>query len=140
MEKWIDIHTHINFLEEKADHTVQAALDAGVERMITIGTCPADHPEVMSLAERFSPYVYCTLGVHPHEAELYNETCEEYILAHAPHHRVVALGEMGLDYYYDNAPRDLQRKVFRSQLELAVNQDLPVQIHTRDAEEETVES
>ena len=138
MLPWIDIHTHLNFLDEGPPEAVNRALAQGVERMITIGTCPADHKTVLELAEKFSPYVYCTLGVHPHEAELYNDAVEEFIGEHLHHERVVAVAEIGLDYYYDNSPRQKQEEAFRRQLSLSLEHDLPVQIHTRDAEADTI--
>ncbi len=136
--KWIDIHCHLNYLEQDPAEAVKSAIDAGVGRMITIGTEPEDHLIVLELAKKFSPHVYCTMGVHPHEAIKYSEECEQYMISNFPDERVVAVGEMGLDYYYDHSPREQQQQVFRRQLELAKEFDLPVQIHTRDAEEDTI--
>ena len=136
--KWVDIHTHLNFLELEPAQAVQEARANGVGGLITIGTCPNDHGTVLSLAEQYPGYVYCTLGVHPHDAKDYDEKCEEFMVAHFADPRVVAVGEIGLDFYYDNSPRDQQEQVFRRQLELSVEHNLPVQIHTRDAEPETI--
>jgi TatD DNase family protein len=135
---WIDVHTHLNMLDRTPEQALAEARRVGVERVITIGTEPQDLPVVLKLAETLAPAVFCTLGVHPHEAELLTPDTEQFIRTHAGHPRVVALGEMGLDYYYDNAPRELQQQVFRRQLQMAVEYDLPVEIHTRDAEEDTV--
>jgi TatD DNase family protein len=76
--------------------------------------------------------------VHPHDAQEFDAACEEYMLKHLDLPRVIAVGEIGLDYYYDNSPRDIQQKAFRRQLEIAVEKNLPVEIHTRDAEPDTV--
>ncbi len=136
--EWIDIHTHLNFLEGTPEEAIQRARQVGVERMITIGTEPEDHSIVLDLARKFSPHVFCTLGVHPHEAKKYDDLVETFLRKNLPDRRVVAVAEIGLDYYYDSSPRDVQRDVFRRQLELACEFDLPIEIHTRDAEEDTV--
>lgn len=137
--EWIDVHTHLNMLEEGPGEALRLAEQAQVTKVITIGTCPEDHPEVLRLADQYNDRVYCTLGVHPHEAELFDEDAEKFMVQNFSHPKVVAVGEIGLDFYYDNAPRDLQRQVFRRQLELAEVAKLPVEIHTRDAEDDTVQ-
>lgn len=136
---WIDVHTHFNMLEASPRESLKQAIENGVDKMITIGTCEKDLPIVLNIAEELSPHVYCALGVHPHDAKDYNSSVEEFILNNLNHKRVVALGEMGLDYYYNNSDPETQKKVFKRQLEMAVEHDLPVEIHTRDAEEDTVE-
>lgn len=117
---------------------MQAARDVGVERFITIGTEPKDHDVVLELARKFYPEVVCTLGVHPHEAKLYTPEVEHYLEAHLAEKEVVAVGEIGLDYYYNNSEPEVQKDAFRRQLKLAVKNGLPVEIHTRDAEADTV--
>lgn len=139
MNRWIDIHTHLNFLEHSPEEALRLAAQEGVERMITIGTCPDDHPVVLRLAETHAPQVYCTLGVHPHEAHLFDAATEKFLRDNLNHPRVVAVGEIGLDYYYDNSPRDVQQQAFRRQLEIAAEFSLPVEIHTRDAEQDTLD-
>lgn len=139
MTKWIDLHTHLNFLEATPEESIALAAENGVERLITIGTCPKDLPVVLHLAEKHNPTVWCTLGIHPHDAKEYSDEVESYILNHVERPEVVAVGEIGLDFYYDNSPRDVQKEAFRRQLALAERVNLPVQVHTRDAEPETVE-
>ncbi|MDO6806610.1 TatD family hydrolase, partial [Wenyingzhuangia sp. 1_MG-2023] len=78
--------------------------------------------------------VYATLGVHPHEAALFDDATVSYMRDHAANHKVVAVGEIGLDYYYDHCDRSVQRQVFCRQLELAIEFDQPVVIHTREAD------
>lgn len=135
---WIDTHTHLNMLKEKSPaEAIELAKTEGIKRFINIGTHKGDHQIVLDLAEQFEE-VYCTLGVHPHEAETYTEA-KNFMLKNLNHPKVVAVGEIGLDFYYDNAPRELQLKVFREQMEIAEEYKLPVQIHTRDAEDETIE-
>jgi TatD DNase family protein len=139
MAEWIDIHTHLNMLEMTPEQGLENAKNAGVTHMITIGTCPEDWPTVLDLSRRFSDRVYCTLGVHPHEAELFDEAAEKTLRENLNNERLVAIGEIGLDYYYDNAPREKQREVFERQMEIAAVAGLPVEIHTREAEDDTAE-
>lgn len=136
---WIDIHTHLNFLKVSEDEAIASARAAGVRRFITIGTEPKDHPTVLEIARRRFPEVACTLGVHPHEARLFDDETARYIETHAIEREVVAIGEIGLDYYYDTSPRDQQQAAFRAQLGIADRLNMPVEIHTRDAEPDTVE-
>lgn len=138
MLEWIDVHCHLDRLEGGSEHALQLALDAGVKRLITIGTEPADLPLVIALSEKFAPHVFCTIGVHPHDGVKYNAEVGEFLRKNAAHPRVVAIGEIGLDYYYDQSPREEQLFAFREQMQIAAETGLPVEIHTRDAEEDTV--
>lgn len=139
MVQWIDVHVHLDKLEEGPEVAIKQALEAGVQRMITIGTDPNDLPVVLELSEKYAPHVFCTLGIHPHEAELWDHRVADYIREKASHARVVALGEMGLDYYYNNSIPQTQKRAFAEQMSLASELKLPVEIHTRDAEADTVE-
>src|SRR5689334_11332728 len=116
---WIDVHTHLNMLDLTPEEALAQAEAAGVDRVITIGTEPKDHALVLQLAEKFAPKVFCTLGVHPHEAQFYSDEVEAFFRQNASHPRLIAWGEMGLDYYYDHSPRETQKEVFRRQLKLA---------------------
>ena len=138
MLEWIDVHCHLDRLEGGSEHALKLALDAGVKRLITIGTEPGDLPLVIELAEKFAPHVFCTIGVHPHDGVKYNSEVGEFLRKNAAHPRVVAIGEIGLDYYYDQSPRDEQLLAFREQMQIAAETGLPVEIHTRDAEDDTV--
>jgi len=137
--KWTDMHMHLNMLDTSPELALAEAESQGVHRMITIGTTPDDLPVVEELASKFAPRVFCTLGIHPHEANLWTDEVRDYIRQHAVNPRVVAIGEIGLDYYYDHSPRDQQQKAFRDQMELAEELGLPVEIHTRDAEPDTIQ-
>lgn len=137
--EWIDIHAHLNMLEEGVDAAINQARAAGVRKIITIGTEPADHPIVLDIARNYYPDVYCTLGVHPHDGKVYTAAVGQYIETHSAEPWVVAIGEIGLDYHYDQSPREEQRQAFRAQLEIAQRTGLPIEIHTRDAEEDTIE-
>ena len=137
---WIDVHTHLNFLKDMTpEEGLAQARAAGVTRFITIGTEPADHMVVLELARKYFPEVGCTLGVHPHEGAIYSDEVEAFIDRHAPEREVIAIGEIGLDYHYDKSPREDQKLAFRRQLQLALKHRMPVEIHTRDAEADTVE-
>ncbi len=139
MLNWIDVHTHLNFLEVTPEVAIADGRAVGVRRFFTIGTEPEDHEIVLQIAQKLYPEVMCTLGVHPHEAQKLSASVEEFILKHAPSKEVVAIGEIGLDYFYSHSPHDVQRAAFRRQLEIAEQLKLPVEIHTRDAEDDTLE-
>ena len=135
---WTDVHTHLNFLEIPAGEAIELAKSKGVNRVITIGTEPEDLPVVLQLAEEFSPHVFCTLGIHPHEGKVFSPEVEKFLRDNLANKRVVAVGEIGLDYYYDHSPKEAQLEAFRAQMKLAEEFNLPVEIHTRDAEEDTI--
>jgi TatD DNase family protein len=137
--EWIDVHAHLNMLEEGVDGAIANAKAAGVTRIITIGTEPQDHPLVLAIAQKYYPQVYCTLGIHPHEGVHYTEEIGQFIRSHVNDKEVVAVGEIGLDYYYETSPKKEQKDAFRAQLQIAKECGLPVQIHTREADEDTVE-
>ncbi len=139
MAGWIDVHTHLNFLEDEPAEALKKAKESGVDQVITIGTEPKDHPIVIELAEKYFPQVHCTIGVHPHEGIQYNDEVEKSIRSYLVNPKVVAVAEIGLDFYYNHSPKQEQIEAFRRQMDLAIEFDLPVQIHTRDAEAETIE-
>lgn len=131
----IDSHCHLDFPDfaDDLDGVIERARAAGVERMITIGTKVSKAPGVAAIAERY-PNVFFTVGTHPHEAA--GEDAEDFdaMRALARHPKCVGLGEAGLDYHYDSAPRDVAARVFRGHIALARELDLPLVIHTRDAD------
>ena len=133
----IDSHCHLDFPDfaDDLDGVVERARAAGVERMITIGTKVAKAAGVAAIAERYED-VFFTVGTHPHEAA--GEGAEDFaaMRAFAQHPKCVGIGEAGLDYHYDNAPRDVARRVFRRQIALARELDLPLVIHARDADDD----
>lgn len=137
--EWIDIHAHLNMLEEGVEAAIANAKAAGVKKIITIGTEPGDHPIVLDIARKYYPDVYCTLGVHPHDGKVYTEAAGKFIEDHLSEPCVVSVGEIGLDYYYDQSPREEQKQAFRAQLEIAKRAKMPIEVHTRDAEEDTIE-
>lgn len=136
---WIDMHCHLDKLEEGVEAALTLSRAAGVAKVVTIGTEPADHPVVLALSQKYYPEVFCTLGVHPHEGVLYTDKVGEWIENNLHDRGVVAVGEVGLDYYYNQSPKENQLEAFRKQMEIAKKYKMPVEIHTRDAEADTVE-
>lgn len=136
--EWIDVHAHLDKLEEGVEAAIANAKSVGVKKIITIGTEPTDHPVVLDIARKYYPDVYCTLGVHPHDGKVYTEAAGKFIEDHVNEACVVAVGEIGLDYCYEESPRQEQKDAFRAQLEIAKRTCMPVEIHTRDADEDTV--
>lgn len=136
---FIDVHAHLDMLEDTPEVTLQKAKAAGVSKIVTIGTEPADHPLVLQIAQKYYPDVYCTLGIHPHHGAVWTDEVGAFIEKHINDKEVIAVGEIGLDYYYKQSPIEEQRETFRKQLDLAHRYKMPVEIHTRDAEPDTVE-
>lgn len=132
------MHCHLDRLEGGPEQALKLAKEHGVQKIITIGTEPEDLQTVLDLAKKFAPDVFCTIGIHPHEGVKYTDEIGQFLLKHGPDPEVVAIGEIGLDYYYEQSPRAEQIEAFEKQLEIAAQLNLPVEIHTRDAEEDTV--
>src|SRR5690554_3391792 len=105
----IETHFHLDYLkEDSAENLLAAARAVGVERFMTISVEPGNMPKALELAQQFED-VYATLGVHPHEAEQFNDSTAQYMHEHCTHNKVVAVGEIGLDYFYEHSPREIQR-------------------------------
>ncbi len=137
----IDSHCHLDEVRFDPDReaVITRAVSAGVARMVTIGASggmQANH-DALALAARY-PEIFATVGIHPHEASAVTPAVLEQLAGMARTPKVVAIGETGLDYYYDNSPRDVQRNVFRQFIGLARQLVLPVVIHLRDAYEDAV--
>ena len=140
---FIDSHCHIDgeSFDSDRDEVVRRAKDAGVLAMLNIGTGNPHNGEIakaVEVAERYEN-VFASVGVHPHDAKLYDDLAEENLINLTKSKKVIAWGEIGLDYYYDHSPRDVQREVFIRQIRTAKKLDLPIIIHSRDADDETVE-
>lgn len=134
----IETHCHLDYLEQAETAAIlDRAGELGVQRFVTIAVSPGNLDTVLGLADQFEP-VFATQGVHPHEASAYNAGVGERIRDGAQHDKVVAIGEIGLDYHYDNSPRDQQWQAFSEQLQIALDLDLPIVVHTRDADEDTM--
>ncbi|HEY1777289.1 MAG TPA: TatD family hydrolase [Solirubrobacteraceae bacterium] len=130
----IDSHTHLDVCEPPDEELVASARAAGLTRLLTVGTDPDSCRASLAAAERFEE-VYAAIGCHPNVAQLLDETLLRELAAHP---RCVAIGETGLDYYRDRAPRELQQRAFEAQIELAREFDKPLVIHTREAGDDTL--
>ncbi len=133
----IDSHCHLDFPDfaEELDAVVQRAMDAGIERLVTISTRVKKFDQVLAVAERFDP-IYCSVGTHPHNADEELDVTVEQLVALSEHRKVVAIGEAGLDYFYDNAPREAQARGLRTHIAAARMTGLPLVIHARDADDD----
>ncbi len=141
---FIDSHCHIDGEQFDTDReeVISRAKEAGVKKMLVVGTGDATEFEnfarVVKLAESHKN-IYCSIGVHPHDAKTFGKSEEEKLINLAKSSKKnIAWGEIGLDYYYDHSPRDVQREVFIRQIRIAKNLNLPIIIHSRDADDETV--
>ena len=133
----IDSHTHLGFCEPPDADLVEAAVQAGVTRLLTVGTNGASCRAALQAAEDF-PQVYAAVGRHPNEATGFDDADLAELKALAAHPRCVAIGETGLDYYRDHAPHADQARAFAAQIELAQELAKPLIIHTRAADEDTL--
>jgi TatD DNase family protein len=133
----VDSHCHLDFPDFAAelDAVVARARAAGVARLVTISTKVAKFPALRAIAERFDD-VYCSVGTHPHHAAKEPDVTAADLVAAAKHPKVVAIGEAGLDYHYDNSPRDAQEEGFRIHIQAARETKLPLVIHARDADDD----
>ena len=134
----VDSHCHLDFPDfaDDLDAVVARAGDVGVGLMLTINTHVTRFERVLAVAERFAN-VYCTVGIHPHEAGSEPAADLEQLVELSRHPKVVGFGETGLDYFYDKSPRDRQRASFRVHIAAARQTGLPVVVHTRDADDDT---
>jgi TatD DNase family protein len=135
----IDSHTHLHVCKPDDAELVAAAADAGVTRMLTVGTTGATCREALQAAERF-PQVFAAIGRHPNEAGGFDDADLAELHALAEHPRCAAIGETGLDYFRDHAPRADQQRAFRAQIDLARDVRKPLVIHTRAAEDDTIDT
>jgi TatD DNase family protein len=134
---FVDSHAHLDGSQFDADReqVIARAREAGVQTMVAIGN--GDGTEQVDcgirLAEKYD-FIYATLGIHPHEARLADDAAYQNMERLARHPKVIAWGEIGLDYFYDHSPRDVQKNVFTRQMELAASAKLPIVIHCRPSE------
>lgn len=134
----IETHCHLDYLKElPLEELVQLSKTHGIEKIITIAVSPDNLKTVMDLCQQ-DPMIFGTQGVHPHDAAKFTEQTALEISENAQHPRILAIGEIGLDYYYEHSDRQVQRSVFERQLQIASDMDLPVVIHSREADEDTM--
>ena len=134
----IDSHAHLddNRFDADRDRLIKSLKESGIDLIINPGSDLQTSIKAVSLAEQYEN-IYAAVGVHPHSAKEMDDSTIEILKSFTNRDKVVAVGEIGLDYHYDNSPRDIQRKRFVEQLDLAKEVDLPVIIHTRDAAQDT---
>ena len=134
----IDSHCHLNYpgLAERQDEVLANARARGIGGFLNISTRQREWTDVVGVAER-NDDVWATIGVHPHEADAHPDLGAAALIEAAAHPRVIAIGECGLDYYYDKSDRAAQRDRFQAHIEAARTTGLPLVVHTRDAEEDT---
>ena len=135
----IDSHCHLNYkgLVEDQANVLQRARDRGVTTMLNIATRESEWDDVVGTAMG-APDVWATVGIHPHEADEHPHVDTTKLVERAAHPRIVGIGETGLDYYYDHSDRDRQRRSFRAHIAACRETGLPLIVHTRDAEEDTL--
>jgi TatD DNase family protein len=131
----VDSHCHLDFPDFAAelDAVVARAREAGIGRIVTISTRVKKQALVLAIAEQFSD-VFCSVGTHPHNAQEEMDVDANALIALSQHPKIVAIGEAGLDYHYDNSPRDAQEKSFRQHITAARETKLPLVIHSRDCD------
>ena len=135
----VDSHCHLEYegLAEDQQGVLERARAAGVGGFLNISTRQSEWGRVVGTAER-EPDVWASIGIHPHEAEQHADLGEAALLEAAAHPKVIGIGESGLDYYYDKSDRAVQRALFRTHISVARRTGLPLIVHTRDAEEDTL--
>lgn len=136
----IDSHCHLNYegLAERQNEVLDAARKRGVGGFLNISTRQREWGEVVGAADRH-PDVWASIGIHPHEADAHPDLGSSALIEAARHPRVIAIGECGLDYYYDKSDRAAQRERFEAHIEAARATGLPLVVHTREAEDDTAE-
>lgn len=138
---FVDSHCHLDFedFDGERDAVVARARAAGVETIVTVATSMKGFPKVLEIAQNYDD-VYCSVGVHPHDAEKDGEkvTTDELVALYRQNPKIVGIGETGLDYFYDYAPRGHQQEAFRTHIRACIATGAPLIIHTRDAEDDTI--
>ena len=136
----IDTHAHISYKDysDRIDEIIQAAEDNGVEKIISIGVDLPSSEECLKLAEKY-PSVFATCGIHPHEAGKAPKRYLYELEAFIQHPKMVAVGEIGLDYHYDFSDRKIQRRVYHEQLEMAKSLDFPAVVHCRESDDDILD-
>ena len=139
MLTFIDTHSHVDFEEIQVDFNdvLHKCAEVGVEKIIIPGVNQEDTPRVIELAEKYDN-LYAMVGLHPSEAQKWNDTTYEYFKNMADNPKVVGIGEIGLDYYWDKSFNELQQDVLKMQIELAKELNKPICIHDRDAHGDTL--
>ncbi|MBK18908.1 MAG: LuxR family transcriptional regulator [Rhodospirillaceae bacterium] len=133
----VDSHCHLDFdsFDNDRPQTIQRAFDSGVGALVTICTHFSKFPEIVSIAN-IDPRIYCSVGIHPHQVAEESPITLDNLLEATEHPKVIGIGETGLDYYYDQSPRNDQKASFRTHIAAARQTQLPLIVHTRDADDD----
>ncbi len=132
----IETHCHLDYLEGEAlEDVLKAAEAVNIERIITIAVSPDNLDTVMGIIEQ-NERVWGTQGIHPHDASQYSDAVDAHIRKNAPHEKILAIGEIGLDYFYEHSDKAAQREAFERQLQIAIDLEMPIVVHTREADED----
>lgn len=132
----IETHCHLDYFEDESlDDAIQAAHAVNIERIITIAVSADNLDTVMTMVQHYDQ-VWGSQGIHPHDADGYNDAVEMKIRTNAAHNKILAIGEIGLDYYYERSDRAKQRHAFEHQLQLAIDLDMPIIVHTRESDDD----
>jgi TatD DNase family protein len=134
----IETHCHLDYLKElPLQSLLEKCIENNIEKIVTIAVEPNNFEKVLDLINA-NEMIYGTQGVHPHQAITFNDSVKESIIENSKHPKVLAIGEIGLDYHYNKSPKEKQIETFEAQLEIACVENLPVVIHSRDAEDDTI--
>lgn len=134
----IETHCHLDMLKEQSiKQTISMSKRSGITDIVTISVSSKNLEKVVGIAEEHDN-IYCSQGIHPHEAITWNNEVKSRVLENINSKKVIAIGEAGLDYYYDRSPRNIQQKIFEEQLQIASDHKLPIIIHTREADSDTI--
>jgi TatD DNase family protein len=134
----IETHCHLDYLKSTSlEEILKSSRDVGIEKIITIGVDPENLDKVKLISDQ-NEMVYYSQGIHPHDSKDASEFDFEKIKSRTNEVKMVAIGEIGLDYHYNNSPQEIQKKIFELQLQIASDHDLPVIIHTREADDDTI--
>ncbi len=135
----VDSHCHLDYndFEDDFEEIIENAKASGVNLMLNAGNNLAEFDNQIQISEQY-PFIYAAVGVHPHNAKEYPDLKAEELIGRAAHKKVIGIGETGLDYYYDYAPRDLQIKLLREHIKAAQETGLPLIIHNRDSDDDMI--
>ena len=136
----VDTHCHLIFEDFKDDlhEVISNAFNSGVKGMVVISTQEKEFQPILALTEEYDN-IFCSIGIHPHSSEEHKDISKEKILNLSKNDKVIGIGETGLDFYYENSNKDIQRDLFRKHISVSRETQLPIIIHTRDADSETIE-
>lgn len=134
----VETHCHFDYLKDKTiEEILKISSDLNIDKFITIAVSPDNLDKVIEISTKYEP-IFCSQGIHPHEAKTWGLDVENKILENIKKDKVVAIGETGLDYHYTKSPREKQLEAFEAQLEIASKYALPLIIHSRDADDDTI--